>query len=174
MAYNCVPRQCDHNLGSFCAPVQRFSSSTLTYNGKALGNAGNNNARVINEHSALVANYFSAVSSSQTTQMPTSRPSKQSTSQPTSSSSCILSQQPCSEWGQCCENLFCNKQKGLCKPCINASKSCKRSIQCCGTNACLSGTCQACIVSGGACSITEDCCAGGGLACVGGTCQLAL
>ena len=164
MAYDCVTGQCDHNPSNNCVRIQRFSSSTVTYDGKPLGNAENDNARVLNENAQTVANYFTAVS----TPAPTPYP----TSVPTPLPPCILAEQPCTEWGQCCDTLFCNLQKGLCKPCIAMNSPCNRSIQCCGTNACLSGICLPCIQLGGVCSNTEDCCTGSGLSCLVGKCQL--
>ena len=60
MAYNCVSGQCDNNAGGGCTRVKRFSNANFMYNNQAIGNAQNDNARVINEVAAEVAGYYSA------------------------------------------------------------------------------------------------------------------
>lgn len=76
LAYNCVSGQCDNNSGGGCPRVMRFSNPTFPYNGSPIGNSQNNNAKVLNDNSAVVAGYYSS------TPAPTNEPTK--SLQPTS------------------------------------------------------------------------------------------
>ena len=73
MAYTCQTGQCDKSPKNGCTRIQRFSTSKIIYNGLALGNAANDNAREISMNAALVASYFTAVSP-QPTQAPSVKP----------------------------------------------------------------------------------------------------
>ena len=60
MAYSCASGQCDGNPGGGCTRVKMFSNSEFNYGTKAIGNAQNDNARVINEVASQVAGYYTA------------------------------------------------------------------------------------------------------------------
>lgn len=49
LAYECQAGQCDGNVGGTCPVIQRFSSPNGLYNGKAIGNALNDNTRQLND-----------------------------------------------------------------------------------------------------------------------------
>jgi len=58
MAYGCKTGQCDNNKKNGCTRVQRFSNPNFKYQGKAIGDAGNDCARKLNEVRGIVAGYF--------------------------------------------------------------------------------------------------------------------
>lgn len=90
LAYACQTNQCDGNRGGGCPRVQRFSNNYVGYNmydGKAIGNANNNNARRINDVALTVSNYYS-------TRPPTQRPTLRPTATTTRPPSNIPSQRP--------------------------------------------------------------------------------
>merc|ERR1719232_11922 len=58
MSYSCNRNECDNNPSSWCGEIQRFSSSTVKYQGKALGDQYNDCARQHNDVRSEVANYF--------------------------------------------------------------------------------------------------------------------
>jgi len=61
MAYDCKANQCDNMAGTKCDRVLRFSSNTVTWGGKALGNNRHNNARKITESLAMAAGWYPAM-----------------------------------------------------------------------------------------------------------------
>ena len=61
MAYNCRTGQCDNISGSGCSRIQRFSNPHTLYEGRALGNAANDNARQLSDQLATVAGHFPAM-----------------------------------------------------------------------------------------------------------------
>jgi len=60
MAYNCGAGGCDNNVGGGCTRVKMFSNPNFPYGTTMIGNAANDNARIINEVAADVAGYYSA------------------------------------------------------------------------------------------------------------------
>ena len=77
LAFACRADQCDNNTGGGCTRIQRFSNPTTLYQGKALGNAQNDNVRTMNENLATVAAYYPPV------QPPTPNPTPNPTQPPT-------------------------------------------------------------------------------------------
>jgi Metallo-peptidase family M12 len=63
LSYDCQIGQCDKMPSDGCPRIQRYSNSDTAYkyNGKAIGNAINDNARLFNNYRALVASYFPAM-----------------------------------------------------------------------------------------------------------------
>lgn len=61
LAYDCKTGQCDAMPKNRCSKVQRFSNPTYLHEGRAVGSATEDNARVINERRALVASFYPAM-----------------------------------------------------------------------------------------------------------------
>ena len=61
MAYDCALYQCNNLVKAGCPRVQRFSNPNYGYNGAAIGDAANDNARQLNEKRAIVASFYQAM-----------------------------------------------------------------------------------------------------------------
>ena len=68
MAYSCRTDQCDNLPSGRCVRIQRFSNRITDYNSKPLGDAANDNARIINQNSPLIAKYSPAMDCSADTE----------------------------------------------------------------------------------------------------------
>jgi len=75
MAYGCRTDQCDKNTASSCPGIQRFSSSTVTFEGKPTGDEYNNCARQHNKVRVKVENYEDGTRISSPTASPNNQPS---------------------------------------------------------------------------------------------------
>ena len=67
LAYSCRTDQCDNNPYSGCTRLPFFSNPTLTFEGRDMGYANTDNARVINENAQYIADMLATVSSSSPT-----------------------------------------------------------------------------------------------------------
>jgi hypothetical protein len=63
LSYDCKMGECDSMPKDGCPRIQRFSNSDsrYTYNGKPIGNAKSDNAKVFNQFRTRVAAYFPAM-----------------------------------------------------------------------------------------------------------------
>ena len=58
MSYSCTTGECDNNPSWWCGTIQRFSSETVTFQGKALGDQYNDCSRQHNDVRTEVENYY--------------------------------------------------------------------------------------------------------------------
>jgi hypothetical protein len=111
----------------------RFSNPTFSYNGLPIGNAQNNNAKVLNDNSAAVAGYYSRAPTNE----PTTSPSLQPTS-PTVTKYVCGKFQPAND--EICANgsvadATCDAEKAASGvSCGNGRKKCWQADGCVGSS----------------------------------------
>jgi len=86
MSYGCSTGECDNNPSNGCETIQRFSSSTVQYNGKALGDSLSDCARQHNDVRVTVAGYFDDATTPAPEASSTPAPEASSTPAPEASS----------------------------------------------------------------------------------------